>query len=717
MKKISVTTAAFSALLAHATHAQEDPFDLGTLVISASRTGATENSIPGTVEVIEADALQDRLVNAGGGNLEQVLADLVPGFAPSNGALSGASQTLRGRRPQILIDGVARTSELRGSSRELNMINPESIERIEIVKGSTARFGNGATGGIINIVTKRPADGTSTTIKTGISFQDDDDSFGADLAVSHDRRVGDLGLRFELSGRKMNDRYDGSGNLMPSDPIVGQGSRDNFDQYSLGIAADYQAGSNRFEARVDTYRFEQDIDLFANYSTDPVSNSVFPYTGDDVLDKGKSFSLTWNNDSFAIGDVELNLFASDITRRSAYVPAGIANPLYYTTGLGSLVQDPFSQGELSTKRIGAQLTIRSDIDRLIPGGTVTWGMDLGRDKVEQKTVSGRHLIAPMEQDNFAAFAQLDMPIGNSVELSAGLRAERFELEIDDFVRPDAAQLTPGGAVPLPATNVIGGDFDYDEVVGNIGAVWHVNPKLDLFAGFSQGYSVPDVGGFTRRAMAANPFLPGQTVSFASIRPQAQKVDTYEIGLRYSGESLRLSTSAFFATSDDGVIFDSTTSTITQQKEETWGAELDLAYVQQENWNVGLLAAYVEGKFDSNGNDSVDKWLPNNRIPSNFTATLYGNHTFDNGLSLGGELVYASGRDRGDNPVLDDNIRVNVFGSYPLGRGQLRVGISNLFDRSQDNPTASSVRSNPLTGDAIRIADEGRRFSMMYEVAF
>ena len=51
-------------------------------------------------------------------------------------SFGGASQTLRGRSVQILIDGAPRSSELRGFTRELSIIDPASIERIgELTEG------------------------------------------------------------------------------------------------------------------------------------------------------------------------------------------------------------------------------------------------------------------------------------------------------------------------------------------------------------------------------------------------------------------------------------------------------------------------------------------------------------------------------------------------------------------------------------------------------
>ncbi|WP_179381002.1 TonB-dependent receptor [Jannaschia marina] len=695
----------------------DEPVFLEGIVIEALRTGATEGSIPGSVQVIDRETIL-RTVRQGR-SLAQALGDRVPGLAPGNGTIGGASQTLRGRTAQILIDGVARTSELRGFDRELATIDPASIERIEIVKGSTARFGNGATGGIINIVTRRPdGDTPRTTVESRLSFQDDDSSsLSNEIFVAHDRRVGDLGLRFELSRRDTGDLFDGAGRLLPSDPIIGQGSRDNTETYSVAVAGDWTRGPHELEFRLDRYRLTQDIAFFTDYSTDPVRPSTRPYSGEDVVDEGASATLTYRHTGSALGDIEISGSITDIDRRAAFVEAGPANFLYYPISPTNLAQDPDAQTELFTRTYGLSATVQTPLDGLGSGATLTWGVDLGRDEVDQRLIDGTDVIAPMTQTSTALFAQLDLSLGDRWEVSGGLRAERFSLSVEDFVRPDAVQLTAGGPQLLPALEVTGGDFDYDAVVGNIGVVFRASDTLDLYAGFSQGFSIPDVGSFTRRARAANPLLPGQTISFASIRPEAQIVDTWEAGLRYSGARLTADGSIFLSTSEDGTVFDNTTNTLTQQEERIWGAELSLDYLIRDGWNAGAQLAFVEGRFDDDDDGRIDSWLPNSRIPAPVTATLYTDYLFETGLALSGELVYEAGRDKGDEPRLEEIVRVNLGGSYPVGSGELTFGVTNLFDTRQDNNTASSVRRDPITGNALRVADEGRRIAIGYAVTF
>lgn len=79
---------------------------------------------------------------------------------------------MRGRTVQYMIDGVPQTGS-RDSSRQLNSISPDMIERVEVVSGASSIYGAGATGGIINIITKRGSgDGVNFETKLGVTSGD-----------------------------------------------------------------------------------------------------------------------------------------------------------------------------------------------------------------------------------------------------------------------------------------------------------------------------------------------------------------------------------------------------------------------------------------------------------------------------------------------------------------------------------------------------------------
>jgi outer membrane receptor for ferrienterochelin and colicins len=69
----------------------------------------------------------------------------------------------------IFIDGVHLLSDHIHTGQNIDLIPPENIERIEIIKGAaSAQYGSDAMGGIINIITKKTDDNPNLTISSDI---------------------------------------------------------------------------------------------------------------------------------------------------------------------------------------------------------------------------------------------------------------------------------------------------------------------------------------------------------------------------------------------------------------------------------------------------------------------------------------------------------------------------------------------------------------------
>ena len=134
------------------TPATPTSLQLQATVVSATRSETSIAQIPGSVQVINQEQIRQQ--TGAGRRVADILGQLVPGIAPSSGGMSNFGQTLRGRNTLILIDGVSQNAT-RDNFRQLNSVAPESIERIEVISGASSVYGAGASGGIINIITKR----------------------------------------------------------------------------------------------------------------------------------------------------------------------------------------------------------------------------------------------------------------------------------------------------------------------------------------------------------------------------------------------------------------------------------------------------------------------------------------------------------------------------------------------------------------------------------
>jgi len=109
---------------------------------------------PVITQVITAAQIEDRGLT----DIRNLLTQEIPGLA-FNEVGFGTSinlQGLGGKHILFLIDGERMAGET-GNNVDYHRLDPNNVERIEIVQGaSSALYGSQAMGGVINIITKRP---------------------------------------------------------------------------------------------------------------------------------------------------------------------------------------------------------------------------------------------------------------------------------------------------------------------------------------------------------------------------------------------------------------------------------------------------------------------------------------------------------------------------------------------------------------------------------
>ncbi len=145
------------AMLPLASVAQE-PTRLDSIIVSANRVEVPADSVGSAVSQISGDELRRRQVR----RLEDAL-DLLPGLTVRRTGSIGtpAAVSLRGLGPRntlVLLDGVEIGDVSRSQvTYEFGTIPVEEVERIEVLRGpQSTLYGADASGGVINIVTRRP---------------------------------------------------------------------------------------------------------------------------------------------------------------------------------------------------------------------------------------------------------------------------------------------------------------------------------------------------------------------------------------------------------------------------------------------------------------------------------------------------------------------------------------------------------------------------------
>lgn len=687
------------------------------------------SKVPQSVQVIDRKQIEETLKLTP--STSAAIARLVPGYSVSNGTVSGASETFRGRDVQVMLDGVVLNTPLRDVSRIISLIDLNTVERIEVIAGASSLYGSSATGGTINFVTVKPKAG-KPTVTVNSSITAFTENIGSSLQPTTSVTMsgkGQNGLDYVLSGAgKLADKtYDGAGREMPSDAMLGQGGGDRYESFNLlgKLGYDFNA-RQRFEVSGTWIYFDQDPDYLTDYSgafAKPIYSRA--YTGESVNENSKTFSARYTDKDTPLGKLTLLGFYNDIEKRFNYSELSYpANFLVYYSGNYAAPTSPFNQTVLTAKRGGLNATMETPLDQLMPGSVLFWGGDLVEDHTGQQLVDGRDVQTPLEQKSAAAFAQLQVPIGDRLTIKGGVRYEHFDLTVNGFDRPAAvAALSPSSAfyLLLPELAVTGGDFSYASPTYNLGATLKLTDYAELFGGFSHGFNLPDVGAFTRRAGAAtnadaafygcfivaaapNCAAARSSIAYADLGPDIQVVDNYELGIRGATRDWRGSLTGFVSTSENGVNFDPATNSITQQKEEIYGVEFAGEVSVTRQLALGTIFTWREGRYDSDTikDGKIDSHLPNNRISSPYRGTVYGNYRFFNDWVFHLEGEWWSDRDEAINKAnsrfpIDGAFLVNAALAAPLYDGQVYLGASNLFDTEYENPTASATRNLDVMG--------------------
>ena len=131
-----------------------------TVTVSATRTGARLDDSPTRVEVLGREEIEEKMLMTPG-DIVMMLNEMggmrVQTTSPALGAATVQVQGMRGRYTRFLSDGLPLFGEVGGIG--LLQIPPMDLGQVEVIKGaSSALYGAGAMGGVINLVSRQPTD-------------------------------------------------------------------------------------------------------------------------------------------------------------------------------------------------------------------------------------------------------------------------------------------------------------------------------------------------------------------------------------------------------------------------------------------------------------------------------------------------------------------------------------------------------------------------------
>jgi iron complex outermembrane receptor protein len=476
------SVAALAAGMAGAAHAQTSVEALevrgvntGALTIatdSGSRLGLTSLQTPAAVEVLKGEAIRAK----GDFQLSDAIArstGIVQQNNPGNG--STASFAARGfsgvGSVKVLVDG---TSLAVGAGTVTYPFDTFTVDRVEVLKGpASVMFGQGAVGGSVNVVTKRPSFtkretefllgvGSFRTYRVGLSTGGPiNDQVAYQAAVS---RVGSNG--YVRNGDNSSWALSGSITWKPVEAFRLTLSDDYGDQKPMryfGVPlidgkVDDRSRKLNYNVQDAIMRFKDNVGM-ARAEWD-VSDAVMLRNSAYVLSSDRQ----WRDAESYFYDP-----ATRTVERTDYIPIG-----HDQTQIGDVLDATFKS------RFGAvenTLVVGGQAERIkfqhtndgFPGTSVTlpvFGFDPGLYD-ERGNYVPRYRTRTQAR---ALFAEDRLAITPEISIVGGLRYDSYNVERFD--------LLAGG------NKVV--DKNLDATTWRIGAVWQPTPNLSLYAQYATG---------------------------------------------------------------------------------------------------------------------------------------------------------------------------------------------------------------------------------------
>lgn len=651
---------------------------LDDVIISTSRKPEDIKNITTSVSIVNKEKLEREIaINP---DLSTILANQVPGFAPTAQTGNNVGQNLRGRPMLVMIDGVSQSSPLRNAEVDLRSIDPAVLERIEVVKGATAIYGNGAAGGLVNYITMVPDTAAKFAGKTQVNLN------GSLVKVKNSGggRInqifyGKLGkFDYVLSGmyEQTGEYKDAKGDVVGPNYSLGE-----TDSYNAFAKIGYMPALNqRIQLTYNTYSSLQNSNFTlvnGNLATGQKATGVLgkPLGIPTGVDYNHNLHLSYKIDSIFLQS-SLNADVYYETRKDVfYVSLG-----RFDGGDG--------QSLARNDKKGARLFLETPLLNLnFLKASIAYGADFMKDKTAQPLVDGKVWVPTMDMTNTAPFAQADFKILNNLVFKTGLRYENVNIAVDDYrtLRISGANNT----TITPSFDVKGGDLKYNTNLFNAGLRYNKFNIFSPFVSFSQGFSVMDIGLALRDA---------KVNSIDKINTDAVKVNNYEAGFESRIAGLTLSASSYISTSKLGieVVYDPVTGLFNTARspEKIYGFELAANYRLFESLGLSASYSYTEGKrdIDKNGryNDAADLYLNGRRIaPPKVTASVTYSPLKVLDLTMNFTGIGSRNRfEKNSNGVYNGNEGAvkayNLFsfaGIYQVKKNtRLSLGVDNIFNQ-------------------------------------
>jgi hemoglobin/transferrin/lactoferrin receptor protein len=395
---------------------------------------------------------------------------------------------LTGTKVNVYVDGVRYTTSAQrgGISTFFNMVEPESLEAIEVVRGpSSAEYGSDALGGTVQFLTRSPVLGPSGRPFSGswnTSFGSADTSYGS--ALSGRYVATRFGLSGTLAGRRANTLRPGGG----------EDSHNAVTRF-LGLPSNVVID----ERLPDTAFTQYGGHIKTTWAMTPKAHLVASYIRGQQ-DGGKRYDQLLGGDGNLVADLR-NLMADHFHTRVEKTQGGFLDRLTLAYSFSAQREERVNQGGNGNPRA----SVNHEPERTVAHGLQATG----------HRAAGRHDLAvggDLFFETIAAPSFATSPTSGAVTVRRGRVPDGARYRHGGAFLQDVFEAVPGklrlnGAARFSAASyeveassaLANGrplwpadSYGTSAVTFRLGALWTVAQSVSVAANVSRGFRAPDV---------------------------------------------------------------------------------------------------------------------------------------------------------------------------------------------------------------------------------
>ena len=568
MKKSILLMAAF--LCGISMSMAEEPAMMSDVVVTptGSEKELFDTSLP--VNVLDARDLQEQITVS--------LADMfkhepgVDAVTAGSGSVHPVIRGLHGERVLVLVDGV-RLSEQRPGGNHVFSLDPEQIERVEVVRGpASVLYGSDAIGGVVNFIPKGADEETSPEARIGGDAGVKYESATKGWIESGHMRFGKARFNGYIGGT-----YRDTGNIETPD---GELANSFYDGYTAW------GGGNYIGEKWKTYADYS----FMNADIGIPAPAAF---AEDLFKGEKHHRLTLG--------LESDDKSGDTGPFSAVFGWQRHNRHRYrrkTTGIPAAVQGDMEvdiQLDIDTYTLKPQMVFTPNenhrfttgIDTFFENATSSRTIEDSASSWVNPTFSGVPVIPDSTRIGIGAFVQDEIAFGDRWMVTPGLRADWIEAHTDGNPRH---QITDDETSESSA------------ISGNLGMLYKISNELNLYGNVGRAFRAPTL----LELYFYGPHDVGNDMGDPDLKPETSW--NFDIGVKARTKQLQTMVSAFYNIIDDYIVKENEGDGNYQYKNYAkvylYGGEAGVDYEWENGLSAFASVSYVRGE-----NDDDDENLP------------------------------------------------------------------------------------------------------------